>query len=118
MNMLKWVCENEYFDTDTLNTKRRCPLNTNPHNWCALPLRPGRLTAAQTEITLGLPEGSCPILIKARLLKPLGNPPQNAPKYFGRNYVDALAADDKWLSKASDALVRHWRYRNSKKNNQ
>jgi hypothetical protein len=64
---------------------------------------------------LGMEEHHIPILVKARLLKPLGNPPHNAPKYFARDYIFALAADEKWLAKASDTLVDHWARRNGNK---
>jgi hypothetical protein len=48
-------------------------------------------------------------------LKPLGNLPRNAPKYFALNDILALARDQKWLNKASDALVARWATQNSKK---
>lgn len=76
---------------------------------------PGRLTAPQAAVLLGVEENHIPILVKARLLKPLGNPPRNAPKFFARDYIIALAADETWLAKASDALVSHWAKRNAKK---
>lgn len=76
---------------------------------------PGRLCAWQAAALLGLEEQHIPILIKARLLKPLGNPPPNSAKFFSRDYVLALGGDEKWLTKASDALVAHWAKRNSNK---
>jgi hypothetical protein len=56
-----------------------------------------------------------PILVTKRLLKPLGNPPPNAPKYFSTKYLCRLAEDERWLERASDALVAHWAARNAKK---
>ena len=76
---------------------------------------PGRLCAWQAAALLGMEEQHIPILIKARLLKPLGNPPANSAKFFARDYILALGCDDKWLTKASDALVAHWARRNAKK---
>jgi len=76
---------------------------------------PGRLMAWMAAALLGMEEHHIPVLVKARLLKPLGNPPHNAPKYFSRDYILALAADEKWLTKASDALVEHWARRNGNK---
>lgn len=76
---------------------------------------PARLTAWMVAALLGLEEQHIPILVKARLLRPLGNPPPNAAKYFARDYVLALATDEKWLARASDALVDHWARRNHNK---
>jgi hypothetical protein len=76
---------------------------------------PGRLCTWMVAALLGLEEQHIPILVKARLLKPLGNPPPNSSKYFARDYILALGRDEKWLAKASDALVAHWATRNSKK---
>ncbi len=76
---------------------------------------PGRLCAWMAAALLGMEEQHIPILVKARLLKPLGNPPPNSCKYFARDYILALGRDDKWLAKASDALVAHWATRNSRK---
>lgn len=79
-----------------------------------LPVFPGRLCAWQTASICGCEEHHVPILVRARLLKPLGNPPRNAPKYFARDYVLRLAADERWLARMSDALVEHWAKRNAK----
>jgi len=76
---------------------------------------PGRLAAWMVAALLGMEEQHIPILVKARLLKPLGNPPPNAAKYFSRDYIRALTADEKWLARASDALVDHWARRNHNK---
>lgn len=79
-----------------------------------LPVFPGRLCVWQAAAVLGCEEHHIPILINAKLLKPLGNPPKNAPKYFARDYVLRLAADERWLARMADALVEHWAKRNAK----
>lgn len=76
---------------------------------------PARFSGWQTAAVGGFEPQHLPILISARLLKPLGNPPPNAPKYFARDYVLRLFADERWLARASDALVAHWANRNAKK---
>ena len=76
---------------------------------------PGRSSAWQTAALLGMEVQHIPVLVKARLLRPLGNPPPNAPKYFLTARVLQLANDENWMSRASDALVAHWAKRNSKK---
>jgi hypothetical protein len=73
---------------------------------------PGRFCAWQFAATVGCEEKHVPILIAKRLAKPLGNPPKNGPKYFSRDYVLNLAADERWLARMSDALVEHWADRN------
>ncbi len=45
---------------------------------------PARLTAEQAAWVLNCQPHDVPILVAARLLKPLGNPPPNSVKYFGR----------------------------------
>jgi hypothetical protein len=76
---------------------------------------PGRVGAVHSAALLGMEPQHLPILVAARLLKPLGNPPHNAAKYYARDHILALAADEKWLARASDALVAHWSNRNARK---
>ncbi len=84
----------------------------NAREFLAMCRLPGRLCAWQAAVLLGFEEHHIPILVAARLLKALGSPPKHAPKFFGRDYVLGLAADQRWLSKASDTLVAHWAVRN------
>lgn len=76
---------------------------------------PGRVDSHQAAKLLGFSSDHIPILLAKRLLKPLGHPPKNAPKYFARDYLAGLTRDQMWLAKASDALVNHWAHRNGKK---
>jgi hypothetical protein len=48
------------------------------------------------------------------LLKPLGRPPSNGPKYFGAAVLEELRRDQKWLARASDAIVEYWKTRNDR----
>lgn len=80
----------------------------------SLRLFPARFCAWHSAAVLGCETHHIPILVKAKLLKPLGNPPRNAPKYFSRDYILRLASDERWLTKMSEALVEHWANRNSK----
>lgn len=77
--------------------------------------KPGRSCSWQAAAILGVETQHIPILIGTRLLKPLGNPPANAPKYFFTKYLLRLAEDERWLERVSDALVEHWASRNAKK---
>ena len=54
-----------------------------------------------------------PVLVRAKLLKSLGNPAPNAPKYFASCEVEKLAADPDWLNKATKAISSHWRKKNA-----
>jgi len=46
-----------------------------------------RVTTEQVAWMLGCQEHDIPILVAVRLLKPLGNPPQNGVKFFSRAEV-------------------------------
>jgi hypothetical protein len=65
---------------------------------------------------LGFAEHDIPVLIKARLLKPLGSPAQNGIKWFSTAELEALAQDRAWLDRATKAVQSHWRVRNREKN--
>ena len=45
---------------------------------------PAMLNMAQTAVLLGLAEHDIPVLARAGLLQPLGNPPANAVKHFAK----------------------------------
>lgn len=47
-----------------------------------------------------------------RLTPNIGVMTGNARKYFARGYDLSLIADERWLARASDALVAHWATRN------
>jgi hypothetical protein len=73
---------------------------------------PARLTAEQVAWVLNCQAGDVPILVMARLLKPLGNPKANSVKYFVADALLELAKDSVWLSKITNALSNHWRQKN------
>jgi len=74
-----------------------------------------RLNAEETAWLLGFSSHEIPILVANGLLKPLGHPPANGPKYFATGIVQELQQDFKWLAKASDAIVEYWRTKNGRK---
>jgi len=78
---------------------------------------PGRLTPEQVAMCLGFEQSNISILVRAKLLKPLGHPPANGNKFFASCEIERLRIDVDWLSRASDALVRHWKKKNSAKTN-
>ncbi len=88
----------------------------NPDTERFLNLRhlPDRLTAAETAAKLGLSPHEIPILVAKGLLKPLGHPAVNAPKFFLTATLKDLERDDKWHGKAADAIQEFWRYKNER----
>jgi hypothetical protein len=76
---------------------------------------PGRLTPEQAAQLLGFAPHDIPVLVKSRLLKPLGNPPQQAVKYFPATEVEKNANDPEWLNRATRAIYAHWISQNEKR---
>ena len=56
-----------------------------------------------------------PILVAARLLKPLGNPPPNSVKFFVSSDILDLTKDRTWLAKVTQTLIQHWQKKNAVK---
>jgi hypothetical protein len=75
----------------------------------------GRLLAEEAAAILGFKKHDIPILIRAKLLKPLGNPARNAVKYFAAVEIEQLAHDAEWLSKASKAIYNYWSNHNRRR---
>jgi hypothetical protein len=73
---------------------------------------PARLTAEQAAWALNCQPHDVPILVAARLLKPLGNPPPNSVKFFATMEILEQAKDRAWLAKVTNTLSQHWRQTN------
>ena len=78
---------------------------------------PARLTTEQAAWAINCQAHDVPILVAARLLKPLGNPRPNTVKYFAANEVLELSKDRTWLAKVTNALNQHWQNKNAAKRN-
>ena len=76
---------------------------------------PVRLMAEQAAWVLNCQAHDVPILVAARLLKPLGNPPPNGVKFFATAELLELAKDRAWLVKMSNAVNHHWQRLNAQK---
>ena len=74
---------------------------------------PARLTAEQAAWVLNCQAHDVPILVGARLLKPLGNPPPNSVKNFAAVELLEQVKDRAWLAKVTNALNQHWQLRNA-----
>ena len=76
---------------------------------------PARLTAEQAAWVLNCQAHDVPVLVAARLLKPLGNPPPNSVKFFAALELLEQAKDRTWLAKVTNALNQHWQKKNAAK---
>lgn len=76
---------------------------------------PARLTAEQVAWVLNCQPHDVPVLVAARLLKPLGNPLPSAVKFFAAADVLELARDRTWLVKMTNAVSQHWQRKNQRR---
>jgi hypothetical protein len=75
---------------------------------------PARLTVEQAAWLLGCQAHDMPILVAARLLKPLGNPAPNGVKFFATADIVELAKDRSWLAKVTNTVNQHWHKKNAR----
>src|SRR6266446_4182825 len=76
---------------------------------------PGRLNTSETALLLGVQEHDIAPLVAAKLLKPLGKPAANAPKYFAAAEIAERASNTEWLSSATKVIAKHWIRKNQRK---
>ncbi len=76
---------------------------------------PARLTAEQVAWVVNCQPHDIPVLVAARLLKPLGSAPPNSVKYFATVEVLGLMQDRTWLAKAANTMTQHWQAKNRHK---
>jgi hypothetical protein len=74
---------------------------------------PARLNIEETAWFLGFAPHDIPMLVAEGLLKPLGHPPANGSKYFATATLQELRQDLRWLTRATDAIVNHWKRKNA-----
>lgn len=74
---------------------------------------PARVNAWLAACLLGFQETDIPILVRWKLLKPLGNPPKSAAKYFATVYILRLKNDEAWMNKATATLHKYWKDKNN-----
>jgi hypothetical protein len=73
---------------------------------------PARLTAEQVAWVINCQPHDVPVLVAARLLKPLGNPLPNGVKYFATVELLVRMEDQVWLAKATNTMTQHWQKKN------
>lgn len=90
-------------------------MNSQQEQFLNLKTLPARLKAEEAAWYLGFAQHEIPVLVADGLLKPLGRPPETGVKYFATTALEELRRDQKWLARASDAIVQYWRNRNGNK---
>jgi hypothetical protein len=90
-------------------------MNSLREQFLNLKTAPARLSAEEVAWWLGFSAHDIPILVSQGLLKPLGHPPVTGAKFFAAEEVAELRRDLKWLARASDCIVEHWKQKNQKK---
>ena len=75
---------------------------------------PARLTLEQVAWALGCQPHDIPLLIAARLIRPLGNPAHNAIKFFATAEILEQAKDRSWLAKVTNTVNQAWQKKNAK----
>src|SRR5438477_7636220 len=88
-------------------------MNPERREFLSLAILPARLSITETSWFLGFAEEDIPLFISVGLLKPLGHPPASGSKYFALAELEKLRSDTRWLAKASDAKVNHWKQKNA-----
>ena len=78
---------------------------------------PARLTAEQAAWVLNCQPHDVPALVAAKLLKPLGSPPQNGVKFFATADLLENMKDRQWLVRVSATIYQHWHRQNASKKN-
>lgn len=76
---------------------------------------PVYMTKEKVAEALGLATHIIPPLVRAKLLKPRGNPKRYCVKLFSRDDLARNLADPDWLDKVAEAIHRHWRIKNARK---
>jgi hypothetical protein len=76
--------------------------------------RPARVNSEQAGWLIGCQPHDLPVLVVAKLVKPLGNPPQNGSKYFSTAEVLEACQDRNWLVRVTKAIQDNWARRNAR----
>ena len=75
---------------------------------------PARLTSDQAAWLIGCQPHNIPSLVAAKQLKPLGNAPANAVKYFCTAEVLESCKDRNWLARVTTVIQNDWSRRNAR----
>ena len=94
-------------------------MNAKPYNlppgWEQFP---GFMMKEHVAKAIGRPRHDIPPLVRAGLIKPLGNPSRHCVKMYSRELLAQQFADVTWQDKVAAAIHRHWKIKNSRKHHQ
>lgn len=76
---------------------------------------PARLNYEQVAWILNCQSHDIPVLVRARLLKPLGQPPENGTKFFAATEILELVKDKAWLARVTNTIHQYWRGKNERR---
>ena len=80
--------------------------SVHPHIILNLHRLPGRLDVEQTAALLGFQLYEIPLLVRAKLLHPLGKPSQNSRKFFAACDVQERMQNRQWLDTATKVVPK------------
>ena len=78
---------------------------------------PARLHVKMVALVTGFAESDIPILVERGLLKPLGKPAPNAPKYFARVEIELFCQDVDALNQATRSVSQYWKKKRERRTN-
>ena len=82
---------------------------------CAERKLSARINVGSVAQIIGCTQEDVTLLMHADLLKPLGKPGQNAPKWFCSVEIVQLSADRKWLDDVTKTLSQYWRRKRARR---
>jgi len=89
-------------------------MNPGQTSFLSLKTFPARVAAEQVAWLIGCQPHDIPALVAAKQIKPLGNPPVNAVKYFCTADIVDACTDRNWLARVSTIIQTHWAKRNAR----
>jgi hypothetical protein len=88
-------------------------MNDDEYRFFSIRRWPARLTVEEVAWFFRCRPEDVQALVRARLLKPLGNPAANGKKLYRTKEILELADDPSWLNKMTNALYKRWRDKNA-----
>ena len=98
---------------DVSGERQKIMKNEQLHFLTLLEIGPARLTVEQVAWILNCQAHDVPVLVSTKLLKPIGNPPENGVKYFNTAEVLEVSRNPTWLARMTNAIHQHWHRKNA-----
>jgi hypothetical protein len=90
-------------------------MQTKLNTYVPSPELPARLKMEQVAEYLGFAQHDIPVLVARKRLTPLGNPTQNAVKYFDALQILRCANDANWLDRSTRESYEYWKRKNERR---